>query len=324
MTDKTDNRTRQRLFLLGKIAFSIALLAYILSSIDLPALGQSLKNIKLQYFSLALLFFCLGLPLRTLRWSIFLRQKKVHISQGRLLQLYFIGMFFNQFLPTSFGGDAVRTWFIHREHRSAHIPATSVVAERLCGVFALFCIGLVSSLYWLMSGTQSPVAVSAFTLCLSGVAGILFLTAAPLHSLLTRLFHFFKMRWGWEPVDNIYHSCREYTENKPDILRAVLLSLCTSASSILIGYYLSLALSWGLPLSVFLFTIPIITVIIMVPVTLGGVGLRETAFLLVFSQFGVPGQKAVALALLWFAVNILSGLAGGICFALYRAGKDDA
>ncbi|MFC1591034.1 lysylphosphatidylglycerol synthase transmembrane domain-containing protein, partial [Thermodesulfobacteriota bacterium] len=293
-----------------KIAFSAALLAVIITKADPKSLVAALQSVRLEFYVLAVLIYVLSLPLRTLRWGIFLKEKNVTIPQPKLLLLYCIGMFFNTFLPTMFGGDAVRIYYIYREYHTRDVPATSVIVERCCGVAALFCIGLASSLYWIIRFGISPFVQLSLSACLAGLICLLLLVSRRLHKVAQKLFS--ALPFTPRSFDSLYRSFQGYSENKRALLAGLGLSAITSLATIIIAFCLSRSLGWQLPFSVFLYTIPVITITTMIPVSFGGIGVRETAFLLVFSQFGIAAPQAVSLALLWYSINLIFGIFGGI------------
>ncbi len=311
------NRKKVKLTLY-KASLSIGLLAYIVLKADMDSVFKTLKNVDMEYYFYAISIFFLSQPLKTIRWGIFLREKHVFVSQTKLLVLYFIGMFFNTFLPTIFAGDAIRSYYIYKEYHSKKIPATSVIIERFCGLFTLFIIGLISSFYWLVKFGQLPFINTSFSLCLTAVIIMILLISTTMHKMISQLLYKVGLKTVWNRMERVYSSFRGYAENKKALLYGFLLSVLTSASTIIIGYCFSLSLSWDIPFYVFLYTIPIITITTMLPVSFGGVGVRETAFYVVFSQYGVAGSSAIALALLWYSVNIISGAIGGLCYAFYR------
>jgi len=301
-----------------KIAFSAMLLFYILSKADVGAIGRILSSIKINYYLAALCVFFIAQPVKTIRWSIFLKVKSVSIPQKKLLLLYFIGLFFNNFLPTVVGGDMVRTWYIYKEYHTREIPALSVAIERLCGLFSLFVIGLLSGCYWFFLFGASPLVTTCLTTCIIIIASMLLLVSPSFHTTLTQLLKKMNLIRGLRGIGSIYRSFQGYTRERKALCTGFILSLVASGASIFVSYCLSLSLAWDIPFTLFLFVMPIITILTMIPVTFGGIGLRESAFFLVFSQVGVTGPSAVSLALLWYSINLISGAVGGVCYALYR------
>lgn len=301
-----------------KVALSIGLLFYIVKKADLGAIITTIQTVKIEFYFYAVGVFFISVPIRALRWGIFLKEKRVHVPQTKLLLLYFIGMFFNTFLPTIFAGDAVRTYYIYKEYHSPEIPATSVIMERFCGLLTLFLIGLFSSLYWLLKFSPSSFVKTSFAISLVAVCAMTLLISPSFHRRISTLLQKVNLKAVWAGSERIYNSFQGYTKNRKALSAGIVLSFLTSATTIIIAYCLSLSLSWQVPLHVFFFTLPIITITTMIPVSFGGVGVRETAFFLVFSQFGVAGPSAIALALLWYSINLISGSLGGLCYAFYR------
>ena len=318
-----DINRRTILLTLLKILISAGLLTYLLQKADLSVIATTLKEVEIKYYLYAIAVFFISQPLKTIRWGLFLKQKHVHVSQAKLLALYFIGMFFNTFLPTILAGDAVRTYYIYRQYHSKEIPATSVIIERFCGLFTLFVIGMLSSVYWIMKFGPDTFTNTSFSVCLAAIITMLFFISPLLHRHISRLFHIGYLKTVLKSPERIYRSFQGYAENRKVLFAGFALSFLTSFSTIITGYCLSLSLSWEIPFHIFFFAIPIITVATMLPVSFGGVGVRESAFFLVFSQFEVAGSSAVALALLWYSINLISGALGGLCYVFLKIKPDE-
>ena len=152
---------------------------------------------------------------------------------------------------------------------------------------------------------------------------MLFIISPPLHRNISRLLHIINLHTVFKSPERIFKSFQGYTENQKVLFAGFGLSLLTSMSTIVTAYFLSLSLSWEVPFHLFFFAIPIITVATMLPVSFGGVGVRESAFFLVFSQFGVAGSSAVSLALLWYSINLISGVIGGLCYMFLKTKPDE-
>jgi uncharacterized membrane protein YbhN (UPF0104 family) len=104
-------------------------------------------------------------------------------------------------------------------------------------------------------------------------------------------------------------------------LPAVALSLILQVSLAVCQFVLARGLGLSFPLTLFLLCVPITNVVASLPVTLNGLGVRESAYLLLFGMAGMPKDDAIALGLLWFATTMAGGLTGAIAFATVPAPK---
>ena len=99
---------RRHLFTLFKIGISVIGLAYVLWNIPAEQIREELTIVSWPWLFVAFSLVTLSLVLRAYRWLLLLRGLKAEVRFGRLVELYFVGNFFNAFLPSGFGGDAVR------------------------------------------------------------------------------------------------------------------------------------------------------------------------------------------------------------------------
>ena len=135
--------TRNRLLNLGRIALSVGLLAWILSTAGLGQLADVARHADLRLYGLALIVAFAGILVRSLRWRWLLDAAGARVPFRRVVYLYFIGSFFNTFLPTGFGGDVVRVLEIGPGATSDQAAGTALV-DRLTGFIILFVLALVT------------------------------------------------------------------------------------------------------------------------------------------------------------------------------------
>src|SRR5262249_23770060 len=120
-------RTRGLLLNLGRILLSVGLMAWILSSARLSQLAEVARRAGWRLYGLALAVAFAGIGVRSLRWQVLLQAVGAHVPFRRLVYLYFIGSFFNTFLPTGFGGDVVRVLEIGPGATSDQAAGTALV-----------------------------------------------------------------------------------------------------------------------------------------------------------------------------------------------------
>ncbi len=123
-------QTRGLLFNLGRAGFSAILLIWVLSTAGLDQLAEAARGADLRCYALAVGLAVNGILLRSARWHALLKAVGARVSFGRAVYLYFVGAFFNTFLPTGFGGDVVRVF----NARGSHLCKASVSPRARAGV----------------------------------------------------------------------------------------------------------------------------------------------------------------------------------------------
>jgi hypothetical protein len=237
----------------------------------------------------------LGIFISTKRWSLFLPGA---LKYSRLLSLYFMGAFFNTFLPGLVGGDAVKAYYLYRDTGKGGISLASVFMDRYMGLTAMALIGLTAFVigYPYIKGSEIIWLVPAF--CGAFLLGSLIL---------------WKVNWGRiRFLNSFYTPLMEYRAKKDILYRGLMLGLVVQGVAIISVYILSLSLGLKVPLVSFFVFIPLITVASAVPVSIAGLGIREAGFVILFSRAGLKPEEALGLSLLLFTVMCLVNLIGGV------------
>lgn len=257
--------------------------------------------------------FGIGQILSCLRWRLSLAQMvAVPPSVPTLLRLYLIGMFVNLGIPTTAGGDVARAEIVRGLTGSRGSAYASVLADRMIGALAVVLVAL-GALAW-GGGTVAPETRRTALSAALAVAAALALAALALHRAgLHR-------RW---PRLAAFGDALRALACRPGIVG---LSLLIAVAVQVVGVVLPIALiarsmALDLPFALHLLLVPIIVLVTLVPIAPGGLGVRETAFVALYGQFGVGADAAFSLGLAWSAVLIFYGLIGGGLLLLGRAGR---
>ncbi|MGB9005242.1 MAG: lysylphosphatidylglycerol synthase transmembrane domain-containing protein [Candidatus Aminicenantales bacterium] len=309
--------TKKRLiWLIVKIAVSFSLLIYILTSkVSLRDIGRSLAGLNLAWVALAFSLHIIGLLISAYRWQILARAQGDEVPLLYLAKSYLVGTFFNNFLPTRFGGDVVRIWDGSKYSQSVLKSSAIVVVERTTGLVVLFLFALLASLFRLDMARRIPII---WVSLLVGLGGLL-LAAFFLSPSAGRLISRFPSRGFLARLKSKVLSFREvilaYRHRWVPFCQALAWALLLQINVIL--YYYLIGLAFGLRvafLDYFIF-IPIVLLVQTIPITIGGLGLRESAYITVFRYYGVAARTAVSFSLVAdIAVGLLVGFIGGIIY----------
>ena len=311
---------RNRLpLLLLKIVISLALLAFILfKQTSLREIGEVLRTVDWRWLPPAFSLHAFGLFSSAFRWQILARAQGDEIPLGFLAKSYLVGQFFNNFLPTNFGGDIVRIWDGSRYSKSLVKSSAIVLVERFTGISVLFLMAVVASLFRIEMAREVPVVLAALLLGLLGFAAIaLFLTgfaarlltALPLRGLPDRLRNktlLFR--------ETILH----YKTQKGPFARATFWALLLQLNVVVYYYLIGRALHLNIQFIDYFIFIPLVLIILTIPITISGLGLREESYIEIFKYYGIGAQAAVSFSLIGVAFNLVIGVIGGIIYVTRR------
>lgn len=302
---------------IGKYLFTAIVLWVVYTRLNLQQFGELFASINWTWWIVAWLGYCVTQALCTRRWQILLQAMASRVAYLRLLGLYWVGMFFNLFFPSFIGGDVWRVVDLHRQTRRGHEAAISVLADRYSGLVAMGILALVASFGLIPLWHQLPMKSLLFAMIVLFLAGICLLYARVRQLVATalRVVPSQRLHDLWDRFSEALANL----QRTPNALRDVLiLSLVVQWVNILVYQWLAYALGARLPFYYFYILVPVITILSMLPVTIGGAGVREALCLILLVPLGMTRVQAVGLGLLWFSVHCTLGLVGGLVFLFQR------
>ncbi len=306
-----------------RVCITLLLVGLVLYRLDL---GQFVSVLAASHWEWVVPAVGLQLSLTVLsagRWKAILSNFRIATPLKSLIQLAFIGSFFNLCLPSSIGGDVFRAFYLSkRTGRGLSTTLTTTILERNGGLCALLMIGAAASLVWGLPGRGAVPAYLFPALITAYLMANLALFNGRLHRLASRLLQWLGLARLEEKMELVYDGLRKLIRNRGALARVLAISLLIQFGSVVVIWTAGKALSLGLPFQVFLILIPIINLSIMIPVTINGFGLREGLYVLLFAALGVSEEEAVALSLLNALVVMLAALPGSVVYSLYK--KDPA
>ena len=286
-----------------KIIVSLGLISYVILTNNFSSIVDSLIKSNLTYFSIALLLIVVNYVFSSIRWRYLVLDAKVSIWY--MIKLYFIGSFFNNFLPTSIGGDAYKIVALGDRIGSKTNAFTATFLERFIGMLALLVISIYG--YFNFSNIGIFNFISVFLLViLAFFAFILFypkFTFKP--KLLSKIF---------SAVDKIHTSFVRYKSEPLIVFYSFVASLVVQLSAIFTQYYIFKSLEITLPINFSLFAFPIIFLSGYAIPSVNGIGSQEVLYTSFFSMVGVTAAYCVAASFLYPIARLVVSLVGGIFY----------
>ena len=296
-----------------KIAISLGMLAYVLLvRVNLSDLAAVVSDARWGFLVLGALLALAGVALRAVRWLVLLRALDIDVPLGRLVQLYFVGSFFNAFLPSGFGGDAVRTIELARHSKKTPEAIGTVLVDRANGLWVLFLMGLLSLPFAardMPRDTLLFVGAVAVSFAVGGwvVMGTAFV---PWLGSKVRLPGQAKLERFYSAVSGCGYGA---------LARASGISLLFNLMNITVNYLIARGLNVDRPYAIFVAVAPILSISLLVP-SIGGLGVRETVHMLMYGTVGVGEATATAMGLAQYGVQTLvPGVIGGVLYAVEGA-----
>jgi len=299
-----------------KMFVSIVLISYLLSRTDYTAIYKSLISALPSFLLLALSTLFLGKLLTGYRWQLLLVAQEIKIPLKSLIASLYVGQFFNSFLPTTIGGDAVRAYDTAAASKESAKSVTTVFMDRFIGVLALVLLAVLALVVAFLLGENVlyyliPV-LSVALLCLVGMVIVLNDLLLELFARGLRRINLIRVA---EQVEKIYRSIQEMKVAPRTLLYAFAISLLLQINVVIFHYLISLALGLEVPVLYYFIIVPIALTILIVPFSINGIGLREGIFVFLLAGIGVSSSDAIALSLLSFFLVLTQAVIGGIIFA---------
>ena len=302
-----------------KLAFSLSILVFIFTTqTSLAKIGDVLKTVNPYWLVLAFSLHALGLTISAYRWQILARAQGDEVPLAFLAKSYLVGTFFNNFLPTRFGGDVVRIWDGSLYSKSLVKSSAIVLVERFTGIIVLFLFAVFASLFRIDMARRIPVIWAALLL---GLAGLLLIAAFFLPVFARRLAAF-RLHGFPDKARNKILKFREtilhYRSQKGPFFKATFWAFLLQLNVILYYFLIGRAVHLDIPLVDYFIFIPIVLVIQIIPITINGLGLREGAYIEIFKYYGILPRTAVSFSLIDVAFNLVLGAIGGTIYVLRK------
>jgi len=312
--------TRKLVFKILKWVISLALITWLYSGIDWAAFQKIRSGLRPSYLLVGFAGILLNTALCAEKWRRLLRFDGIHLPFRVLFTSYWIGSFFSLFLPSSIGGDSYRVIDIAKRTGQGTRTFTSVVADRLSGFMALSLVGLVGGIMGYRSIQEASVIwapLMFFGLFCAFLGLVLDRRIIPWGLRLLKLDRFPKLTTKYDLFADTF---RKYAKDQTLLSQVAVLSFLFHASCITVIWLYSGFLGQDYPILWFFIFIPVISIVEALPISVYGIGVRDTAYVTFFAFVGIPAEYALLIALTHVAMNVIFASMGGMLF-LFRKGS---
>lgn len=311
----SERRNLRTALLIGaKMLLSAAVLFVLIRRMPAGQVSAALRSADPAWLGAAagLLFF--SNVLGSYQWGRLLRAVDIQIPFWKVLAYYHVGLFFNNFLPANVGGDIARVVDASRYASTRTAAVATVLLDRMIGTVSLAALALVTTLPALdrFHLTLLYLALVGFFVLSVTVVWAAFHPRA-LHAIEKRLDRFglgrLRPAWG-ELSDRLGH----YRGQRALMLQLLAIGLVTQLSRVGVHVLVARALGLDIALPYFFLFVPMLAVIVSLPISLNGIGVREGVGVLLFGLVGVERAPAFSLQFTTYLVAVAVSLLGGVVF----------
>jgi len=329
-TSTTTDRPRKRYWRMAtmlRLAFAVALTAITFWMSEPRAVLAATRNALVLPLLAVVALVAIDRAITAQRWLVLLRPfiDRGAVSVGVVLRVFFVSSFLGTFLPAVVGADSVRVLALSRyEIRGSDVLA-SVLVDRLLGVLAIV---LAAALGLVLSATfrSEPSVLAAVGLMSTGcvVAGA-FVFSGRLQNRIRRLSLRLPLpRWRLL-AERLTTALQAYARRTPALAQVVILSLGLQVLRVLQAYGIGISLGMTAPLGAYFAIVPLVLLVMLLPISISGLGTTQLAFVWFFGQVGVGAPQAFALSVLFLALGVIGNLPGAFMYTRWGlpAGQSD-
>lgn len=290
-----------------KIIISLGLVIYLVLNYDFNESWKVILDSDVRYFFLSIFFIILNYIFSAIRWKYLILGQK-NISLFYLIKLYFIGSFFNNFLPTSIGGDAYKIYRLGERIKSNSDAFTATFLERFLGMISLIIIAFIA----VLSFSQTNLLDRFLVLILISGAFVCFLLFYPKfkfeHKYFNKIFNI---------IDKIYNSFQRYRNQKLTLLLSFLSSFVVQFFSVASQYTLFLAVFVYLPIAYSFFAFPVTFLSGYAIPSINSIGSQDVLYKEIFKDYALE-STILAASILYHFSRFLVSLIGGLFYIIEK------
>jgi hypothetical protein len=297
-----------------RISISCVLLIFLFKRIDAGSLLEKIKKADVPLLSTGFLLTSFVYVLCFFRWRLLLGAVGIKPAAAKLIPPFAAGIFFNLVLPTSLGGDLVRSMDLSVHTKKTKEVVASVILDRLSGAVGLAIITLFAILFGYKI-IQDKIVIFYLSIILAVLSIIIVIIFNEfLYSSIKKLLHSPQAGKIRVFLESLHQEIYIFRKNKKTLANSLILSSLIQVLSPIATYMVALSLGLKLNPVYFFIFLPIIFTITLVPISLGGIGLREASTVYFFSKIGVGNDVAVAMSVLSFSFTVAYAAVGGIVY----------
>jgi len=299
--------------LLPRIAIGGALLGLLIARSGVDELRRTFASVAPEPLVGAFVLIVIGVAVSAIRWSAFLDALGAHRTYLYLTRLYWIGLFFNSFLPTGIGGDVFKAIRVRRTHEPMSPAFASVLLDRISGLVGLAAMGCVAAVDRIAVGDRSRAVVAALGLSVAVIIGCALLPLTP------KVVRFVPWVGRVGAAHRALDAIRIGIRTPAVAGRGFAWGVVYQATVVAFHFALLEGLHLHVPLAALVCVVVVVTFASLLPITINGLGVREGIFIWTLAHYGISAHESVAMGLLVLGLLLAASAVGGIVYLVLGA-----
>jgi len=300
-----------------RVGVSIIILVFLFRMVDKKDLLEIVKGADKPLLAVAFLVFSSSYVLCIFRWDMLLKACDIRLPLKRIIISSAGGFFFSLFLPSTIGGDLMRSIDLALHTKRSHEVVATVFLDRLSGYIGLVAVAFLAVLFgwrYVYDNTSALISVGIITSLL--IIILLGLFNKFLYSKINKLLHSPQAGKIRGFIKDLHQEIHIFRRHKEVAINNILVSMAVQVVSPLTFYVIALSIGIKINMVYFFIFMPIIGAITLLPISIGGLGLRDATTIFFFAKAGVGKNLAFAMSLVSFLFILVIGITGGIIYAL--------
>lgn len=325
MKDKAEatpaaSRRKKRLIIAAKLIVTLLLCGVLIWNADWGGVVDALSDISIPLMLSAFVLMMLSVTISAYKWRVLLDIHGIQYRFNLLHRYYFIAVFFNNFLPTSIGGDGYRIYRTLGNSRSKSSAVIAVFVERLTGILALLLIGYICAILVFIDQRE---ALSRFIV----VGGTVSLAVALPLMMIGWRFGWFGRMLNSQRLPKVLKSTLEhvtdYMRNPDKSANMILVSFLFQIHNS-IAFYLLLVYGVGAEITIpqLFVVLTLMNLISILPISINGIGVVDGSFIYLVGLYGVPYDAALGVMLVNRVLLVVISIIGAALYFSERSQRE--
>lgn len=302
-----------------KIVFSVLLIVYLFLKLGTQDIISQFFSANIWWILLGVITFTFSNVLGAIQWYFLMKARGIHLPLFRVISHYYVGLFFNNFLIGYVGGDAIRIYDISKASGDSANAISTVFFDRLIGFAMLTSLAILSILLWRNIFQSQAVIFIVLFIFLCWVLSFIVIFNAKIARKIGWIFRIVFPAKIYDKVRNVYSNINSFKDAKQTLFSVILISLIVQSLRIVVHYFSALSVSLTPHIKYFVIFIPIVALISSLPISIGGIGIRESSAVALFSQIkSFQPEAIVAFEFLAYLIGLVATIPGGLFFILRK------
>jgi len=298
-----------------RVGITIGLLWFLFARVGISTVINTASQVHPAFYAASVILSIINIGLSAWKWKILLEIPGDRFSFVALWKYFYIAKFFNAFVPTSFGGDPIRMYYVYENHDAGAESVTSVVLDRVIGLFSILLTSGIAAILayrllpWFITRTVIAISVGGIGLMLA-----MSLLGPRIPLLESVIFQIEKFRIDHR-LEKFSRSLYGFRDNLRALVFALALSMLFRLILVLNNYVIAIGMGLDIRFVYFLVFIPIVELLLAIPISIQGFGVREVSYVYFFGLVGIPNELAFALGfVMQVLLEVIISAVGGLVY----------